>query len=50
MRFGEILEGSRADVTLRIYGKELPVLIELLEKSIAILEEISGRKKWKWTL
>jgi cobalt-zinc-cadmium resistance protein CzcA len=42
MRFMEILEGSRADVSLRIYGKDLPVLIELLEKSIAVLEKIPG--------
>jgi len=42
MRFMEILEGSRADVSLRIYGKELPVLIDILEKSIAVLEEIPG--------
>lgn len=42
MRFMEIMEGSRADVSLRIYGKELPVLIELLEKSIAVLEKIPG--------
>ncbi len=45
MRFSEILEGSRADVTLRIYGKELPVLIELLEKAISILEEIPGAEE-----
>ena len=45
MRFMEILEGSRADVSLRIYGKELPVLVELLEKSIAVLEKIPGTKE-----
>lgn len=45
MRLSEILEGSRADVTLRIYGKELPVLMELLEKSIEILEEIPGAEE-----
>jgi len=45
MRFMEILEGSRADVSLRIYGKELPVLIELLEKSIEVLEKIPGTKE-----
>ena len=45
MRFMEILEGSRADVSLRIYGKELPVLIELLEKSIAVLEKIPGTEE-----
>jgi len=42
MRFMEILEGSRADVSLRIYGKELPVLIDLLERSIAVLEKVPG--------
>lgn len=45
MRFAEILEGSRADVTLRVYGKELPVLIELLEKSIEILEKVPGTRE-----
>ncbi len=45
MRFMEILEGSRADVSLRIYGKELPVLIELLEKSISVLEKIPGTEE-----
>ncbi len=42
MRFSEILEGSRADVTLRIYGKDLDTLIGLLNQSIAVLKEISG--------
>jgi cobalt-zinc-cadmium resistance protein CzcA len=42
MRFMEIMEGSRADVTLKVYGPELPVLIELLEKSIAVLEKVKG--------
>ncbi|OGR93554.1 MAG: hypothetical protein A2992_05420 [Elusimicrobia bacterium RIFCSPLOWO2_01_FULL_59_12] len=45
MRFSEILEGSRADVTLRIYGPELPVLITLLEKAIAIVEKIPGAEE-----
>ncbi len=45
MRFAEILEGSRADVSLRVYGKELPVLIDLLEKSIAVLEKVPGTKE-----
>lgn len=45
MRFMEILEGSRADVSLRIYGPELPVLIELLEKSIAVLEKVPGTQE-----
>ncbi len=42
MRFMEIMEGSRADVTLKVYGPELPVLIDLLGKSISVLEKIKG--------
>ncbi|MFH1723782.1 MAG: CusA/CzcA family heavy metal efflux RND transporter [Elusimicrobiota bacterium] len=45
MRFSEILEGSRADVTLRIYGKELPVLMESVEKAISVLEAIPGAEE-----
>jgi len=42
MRFNEILEGSRADVTLKIYGADLKTLIQLLHKSIALIEPIAG--------
>ncbi|OGR82048.1 MAG: hypothetical protein A2901_04405 [Elusimicrobia bacterium RIFCSPLOWO2_01_FULL_54_10] len=42
MRFNEILEGSRADVTLRIYGRDLDVLLGLLEKSKSVLEKLPG--------
>lgn len=42
MRFNEILEGSRADVSLRIYGKDLEELIDLQDKAKEILEKISG--------
>ncbi|MCM2305101.1 MAG: CusA/CzcA family heavy metal efflux RND transporter [Elusimicrobia bacterium] len=42
MRFGEILEGSRADVSLRIYGPELSTLIDLLERSSEVLEKVPG--------
>ncbi len=45
MRFAEILEGSRADVSLRVYGKELPVLVDLLEKSIEVLEKVPGTQE-----
>jgi cobalt-zinc-cadmium resistance protein CzcA len=45
MRFSEIMEGSRADVTLRIYGKDLPVLLGLLEKAIAILKDVPGTEE-----
>ncbi len=42
MRFGEILEGSRADVSLKIYGKELPVLMGLQDKAVEVLEALPG--------
>ncbi len=42
MRFNEILEGSRADVTLRIIGPGLEKLVEYMEKAKKILEGISG--------
>ncbi|OHD70768.1 MAG: cation transporter [Spirochaetes bacterium RBG_16_49_21] len=42
LRFNEILEGSRADVTLRIYGKDLDTLTELVERAEEILRPIPG--------
>jgi len=42
LRFNEILEGSRADVTLRIYGKDLDTLSELVEQAEKILKPIPG--------
>jgi cobalt-zinc-cadmium resistance protein CzcA len=39
MRFNEMLEGSRADLSMRIFGEDLDVLIELTKKIKAILEE-----------
>jgi cobalt-zinc-cadmium resistance protein CzcA len=42
MRFNEILEGSRADVSLRIYGKDLKVLAKMQDKAVEILEKIQG--------
>ncbi len=45
MRFAEILEGSRADLSLKIYGPELPVLMDLLEQAVAVIEPIPGAKE-----
>ncbi|HRP68114.1 MAG TPA: CusA/CzcA family heavy metal efflux RND transporter [Turneriella sp.] len=42
MRFNEMLEGSRADISLRIYGKDLDTLIDLQTRIIAILKQIRG--------
>jgi len=42
MRFNEMLEGSRADVTMRIYGLDLDKLFELSERAKELLEKIPG--------
>lgn len=42
MRFNEMLEGSRADVTMRIYGLDLDKLAELSAKGQEILEKVKG--------
>ena len=42
MRFNEILEGSRADITLRIIGSDLDKLMEMVDQAKAILEKIEG--------
>jgi len=42
MRFNEILEGSRADVTLRIFGPDLDKLIAYINESKEVVETIHG--------
>lgn len=42
MRFNEMLEGSRADVTMRIYGLDLDKLFEISTQGKAIIEKIKG--------
>lgn len=42
MRFNEILEGSRADVTVRIFGNDLETLLNLAEKSKEVVSKIAG--------
>jgi cobalt-zinc-cadmium resistance protein CzcA len=42
LRFNEILEGSRADVSLRIYGPDLDRLFELQNEAREILEKVPG--------
>lgn len=44
MRFNEMLEGSRADVTMRIYGTDLDKLYELTEQGRSIIAKIKGVK------
>lgn len=38
MRFNEMLEGSRADISLRIFGPDLNVLYELIEEAKTLLD------------
>lgn len=42
MRFNEILEGSRADVALRVFGPDLNKLITYIDKSKEIISKIDG--------
>lgn len=42
MRFNEILEGSRADLNLRIFGPDLNTLKALADKSLKLLEGLAG--------
>ncbi len=42
MRFNEILEGSRADITLRIFGPSLDTLFTLVNRAQPLVEGIPG--------
>ena len=45
MRFNEMLEGSRADLSLKIFGEDLGVLMNVTEKIKSILEDQSQIKE-----
>lgn len=42
MRLNEVLEGSRADVSLRIFGPDLNKLMEYIEQAQKIIEGVAG--------
>ena len=42
LRFNELLEGSRSDLTLKIYGDDLEKLQHLSEKAAALLSSVPG--------
>ncbi len=42
MRFNELLEGTRADVTVKIFGPDLKVLVDLGKKLQEIISKIPG--------
>ncbi|MGE0634409.1 MAG: efflux RND transporter permease subunit, partial [Pseudobdellovibrionaceae bacterium] len=42
MRFNELLEGTRADVTVKVFGPELDKLMEIAKKTKEIIEKVPG--------
>ncbi len=42
MRFNELLEGTRADVTVKIFGPDLKTLVEIGQKLQTILAKVPG--------
>ncbi|HVK61316.1 MAG TPA: CusA/CzcA family heavy metal efflux RND transporter [Bdellovibrionales bacterium] len=42
MRFNELLEGTRADVTVKIFGSDLAKLMELAKKTKEVVETVPG--------
>ena len=42
LRFNELLEGSRSDLVLKIYGEDLETLQGLSERSAEILSQVEG--------
>ncbi len=42
MRFNELLEGSRADVSVKLFGDDMDQLVELGEKVVATLKKVQG--------
>ena len=42
LRFNELLEGVRADVSLKIYGEDMDVITEIASQAAAILKTVDG--------
>ncbi|OQW53851.1 MAG: hypothetical protein A4S09_06440 [Proteobacteria bacterium SG_bin7] len=42
MRFNELLEGTRADVTVKIFGPDLKVLVDLGKKLQGVISKVPG--------
>ena len=42
MRFNELLEGTRADVTVKIFGSDLKTLMDLAKQAKEVIEKIPG--------
>jgi len=41
-RFNELMEGTRADVSLKLFGEDQAVLAEMAQKIVAVIETIPG--------
>ncbi len=42
MRFNELLEGTRADISLKLFGEEMKTLVELTRKMADIVKKVPG--------
>lgn len=42
MRFNELLEGTRADVTVKVFGSDMPELIKIASEAKEIISKIKG--------
>lgn len=42
LRFNELMEGTRSDVSVKIFGENQDVLTEQAEKIVAVIEQIEG--------
>lgn len=42
LRFNELLEGTRADISLKVFGEDQKVLTENAQKIVEVLEQIPG--------
>lgn len=42
MRFNELLEGTRADVAVKVFDDDLPRLLDVSQKAEALLKEVPG--------
>lgn len=42
LRFNELMEGTRSDVSLKIFGENQDVLTEQAEKVVAVIQQIEG--------
>lgn len=42
MRFNELLEGTRADISVKIFGEDMDLLVSLTKKMAAVIRKVPG--------